>query len=52
MVAPSHIIRETEELLAQEYEVDNTKITIQELSRSNLAKENNWIGENKVCISK
>jgi len=40
-------IPEVEDLLAEEYEDDDVNVKVVELSRSEIAKQNNWIGINQ-----
>ncbi|XP_067006129.1 nucleolar protein 12 [Anabrus simplex] len=41
-------VPELEHLFTEKYELENHSVSIMELSASELAKKNNWIGENKV----
>lgn len=47
MVVSHKPIPELEHLFANEYEDDDVNIKVTELSTSEIAKHNNWIGENK-----
>lgn len=48
LVASHRTIPELEDLLEKQYEVENHSVSVVELSASDLAKKNNWIGVNKV----
>ncbi|XP_047109250.1 ribosomal RNA-processing protein 17 [Schistocerca piceifrons] len=48
LVASHRTIPELENLLEKHYEVENHCVNVVELSASDLAKKNNWIGVNKV----
>lgn len=47
-VVSHRMIPELEHLLVNEYEEDDVNVKVTELSTTEIAKRNNWIGENKV----
>lgn len=47
MVVSQRTIPELENLFTNEYEEDDVTVKVTELSTSDIAKRNNWIGENK-----
>ncbi|XP_044746737.1 nucleolar protein 12 [Coccinella septempunctata] len=51
LVASNRDIPELENLLEEEYEDDDATVKIITLSTENIAKQNNWIGENRPIYS-
>lgn len=43
-------VPEVENLVSENYELENHSVNILELSASDLAEKNNWIGMNKVAV--
>ena len=50
LVVSHRPIPELEHIISQNYELENHSVNITELSTSDLAEKNNWIGFNKVII--
>jgi hypothetical protein len=44
-----HPVPELENLISKNYELETHSVSIKELSVSDLAEKNNWIGINKVA---
>jgi hypothetical protein len=49
LVVSHRPVPELENLISQNYELENHSVSILELSASDLAEKNNWIGINKVA---
>jgi hypothetical protein len=48
LVVSHRPVPELENLISENYELENHSVSITELSSSDLAEKNNWIGINKV----
>lgn len=48
LVVSHRPVPEVENLVSENYELENHSVSIMELSASDLAEKNNWIGMNKV----
>ena len=49
LVVSQRPVPEVENLVSENYELENHSVSILELSASDLAEKNNWIGINKVA---
>lgn len=49
LVVSQRPVPEVENLVSESYELENHSVSILELSASDLAEKNNWIGMNKVA---
>jgi len=49
LVVSQRPVPEVENLVSENYELENHSVSIVELSASDLAEKNNWIGINKVA---
>jgi len=49
LVVSQRPVPEVENLVSENYELENHSVSILELSASDLAEKNNWIGMNKVA---
>jgi len=49
LVMSQRPVPEVENLVSENYELENHSVSILELSASDLAEKNNWIGMNKVA---